>query len=80
MGLGAGHEIRPSVPVARPRRRPPSPLTSLACNWAAALFALGAAFAAERRRRRSNARPAAGAKVLRLPPPAVGHRHASRAA
>ncbi|MGZ4333376.1 MAG: murein hydrolase activator EnvC family protein [Gaiellaceae bacterium] len=78
--LGAGHEIRPSRPFAAPGRRPSSPLLELACNWVAALFAIGAALAADRRRRRSDACPTETAQVLRLPPPAVERRHASRAA
>ena len=67
IGLDAGHEPRPGVSLATPRREPSSPLPGLVCNGAAALFALGAVFAA--RRRRSGARPATNAQVLRLPPP-----------
>ena len=78
IGLDAGHEIRPSAYVAPSRREPSSPLPALVCNWAAALFALGAVFAV--RRRRSRARPTAGAQVLRLPPPEAGLRQVSRAA
>jgi hypothetical protein len=79
-GLDAGHEARPSVSGARPGREPFSPPYALLCNLAAALFALGAVLLANRRRRGPNASPAAGAEVVRLPPPAVGHADASRAA
>jgi hypothetical protein len=78
IGLDIGHESRPSVDVASPRREPSSPLPTLVCNWAAALFALGAVFAA--RRHRSRARPTVSAQVLRLPPPEAGLRQVSRAA
>ena len=78
--LGAGHEIRPSAPAPAPGRRQSGPLLELVCNWVAALFAIGAALAADRRRRRSDACPAESAQVLRLPPPAVGPLHRSRAA
>jgi Peptidase family M23 len=77
--LGAGHQIRPSAPVAAPRSRPSIPLLELACNWLAALFAVGAALVA-RRRWRSRAGPAEAAQVLRLPPPEAGLRQVSRAA
>jgi peptidase M23-like protein len=77
--LDAGHEPRPSVPVAQTRRGPSDPLPSLVCNWAAALFALGAAFGA--RRGRSAARPtASAAQVLHLPRPEAERKEASRAA
>jgi hypothetical protein len=80
-GLDAGYEGRPSVLVVRSRREPSSsPLLELVCNGAAALFALGAAFAADRRRRRSSTSPAAGAQLLHLPRRPAGHRHVSRAA
>jgi hypothetical protein len=75
-GLDARHKLRPPLSIAQPDRTPSSPLLALACNWAAALFALGVAVAAHRRRRGL----AVGAQVLRLPPPAVEHRRASRAA
>jgi hypothetical protein len=78
IGLDIGHESRPSVDVASPRREPSSPLPTLVCNWAAALFALGAVIAA--RRHRSRARPTVSAQVLRLPPPEAGLRQVSRAA
>jgi len=78
IGLDAGHAYRPSADVAPASRKPSSPLPSLVCNWAAALFALGAAFAA--RRQRSRARTTASAQVLRLPPPEAGLRPVSRAA
>jgi pyruvate/2-oxoglutarate dehydrogenase complex dihydrolipoamide acyltransferase (E2) component len=77
-GLDARHEIRPSAYVAPPRRKPSSPLLALVCNWAAALFALSAAFAA--RRRRSNTSPTARAQVLHLPLPEDELRQVSRAA
>lgn len=65
VGLDGRHEIRPSAYVAPPRRKPSSPLLALVCNWAAALFALGAMLAA--RRRRLNTSPTVSAQVLRLP-------------
>jgi MYXO-CTERM domain-containing protein len=77
-GLDARYQIRPSAHVAPPRRKPSSPLLALVCNWAAALFALGAAFAA--RRRRSNTSPTARAQVLHLPLPEDELRQVSRAA
>ncbi len=78
IGLDVVHESRPSVAVASPVRQPSSPLPALLCNWAAALFALGAVFAV--RRHRSKARPKVSAQVLRLPPPEAGLRQVSRAA
>ena len=78
LGLDARHEIRPREYVAPPRRKPSSPLPALVCNWAAALFALGAVFAA--RRRRSNTSPTASAQVLSLPLPEDELRQVSRAA
>lgn len=70
--LDAGHEIRPGhviQPSAKPSpTRTPDMLTTLICNGAAALAALGAAFAAARRRR--CAVPGTGeaaARVLHLP-------------
>jgi Peptidase family M23 len=77
-GLDARHEIRPSVYVVPPRRKPSSPLLALVCNWAAALFALSAAFAA--RRRRLNTSPTVSAQVLHLPLPEDELRQVSRAA
>jgi hypothetical protein len=74
IGLDAGHETWSGAPIVRSRRVPSSPLLALACNWAAALFALGAALAAHRRRRRSSA------QVLHLPQPAFDPRRVSRAA
>jgi hypothetical protein len=65
IGLDARPEIRPSAYVAPPRRKPSSPLLALVCNWAAALFALGAVFAAGRQR--SNTSPTMSAQVLSLP-------------
>jgi hypothetical protein len=79
IGLGAGHEPRPSAYVAAPpRRQPSSPLSALICNWAAALFALGAVLIA--RQRRSNTSPTASAQVHRLPPREAEHRQVTRAA
>jgi hypothetical protein len=80
IGLDAGHAIRPAAPAAQARREPSNPLLELMCNWAAALFALGAAFAADRRRRRSNTSPTANPEVLHLPRIAAGHGRFSRAA
>jgi hypothetical protein len=67
-------EARPSESV-RPRRVPSSPLLALLCNWAAALFGLGAVLLA--RRRRPNA---VSAKVLHLPRPKDELRRVTRAA
>jgi hypothetical protein len=78
IGLDAGHELRPSL--AEPRRKPSSPLVVLACNWAGALFALGAALAAHGRRRRSNASASEDAQLLHLPKRAFDPRRVSRAA
>jgi hypothetical protein len=69
--LGAGHEIRPSTPVAQPRAEPSSRSGELVCNGATLLFALSAVLAASRRRRLPSA------DVLHLPRPAVGHRRAA---
>jgi MYXO-CTERM domain-containing protein len=77
-GLDARHAIRPSAYVVPPRRKPSSPLPALVCNWAATLFALGAAFGA--RRRRSNTSPTVSAQVLHLPLPEDELRQVSRAA
>lgn len=78
IGLDVGHEPRPSMDVASPGREPSSPLPTLVCNWAAALFALGAVLVA--RRHRSRACTTASAQVLRLPPPEAGLKQVSRAA
>jgi hypothetical protein len=80
IGLGAGHAIRPTVPAAHPRGRPSLTDSGLVCNGAVALFALCAALAAARQRRRLRASPAFDAQVLCLPQPAVEHRRFSRAA
>lgn len=64
------------APLSQVRRGSPDSLLGLVCNWAAALIALGAALAAARRRRDSNA----NAQVLHLPRPAAAHRRLSRAA
>jgi hypothetical protein len=69
--LGAGHEIRPSAPVAQPMPELSSRVGELVCNGATLLFALSAVLTANRRRRRPSA------QVLHLPRPAVGHRRAA---
>lgn len=84
-GLGAGHEIRWSPPVAQlPRavRQTPTALLPLVLNGAAALVAVGAAVitASNRRRRRGGASPVAAALVLHLRRQPVDARPASRAA
>jgi Peptidase family M23 len=78
IGLDPGHELRPPVPVAQPRRKPSSRLPELVCNGAAAVFALALLLAASRRRRRSSASPIVVAQVLNLP--ANEQRDMSRAA
>lgn len=78
IGLDIDHAYRSSVDVAPASREPSSPLPSLVCNWAAALFALGAVVAVRRQRARARAR--VSAQVLRLPPPEAGLRQVSRAA
>jgi Peptidase family M23 len=80
IGLDAGHELRPLVPVLQPRRKPSSPMPELVCNGAAALFALALVLAARLRRRRSSASSTTGAEVLQLPQPAVAQPRLSRAA
>jgi hypothetical protein len=75
--LDAGHEIRPSVPVAESRPEPSGSLLGLVCNGAAALIAIGAALAAHPRRRRLRANPTMSAQVLHLPQPALWHRRAA---
>lgn len=77
-GLDAGQTLRPSAYVRPSRREPSSPLLALLCNWAAAVFALGAALVA--RRRRVSASPGERARVLHLPRSEPGRRHMSRAA
>jgi Peptidase family M23 len=81
-GLGAGHELRPSVSDAQPprRRRPRTDPVALplVCNGAAALVALAAAFAAASgRRRRRDGRSSANAPVLELPRRVFEHRRAA---
>jgi len=78
VGPDVGRAPRPSVDIASTGRRPAAPLPTLVCNWAAALFALGAVFAA--RRHRPKVRRTVSARVLRLPPPEAGPRQVSRAA
>jgi hypothetical protein len=78
IGLDIGHMSRRSVYIASPRREPSSPLPALVCDWAAALFALGAVVAV--RRQRARARTTVSIQVLRLPPPEAGLRRVSRAA
>ncbi len=80
IGLDAGHQLRPPVSHAQPRRKPSSPLPELVCNGAAAVFALALVLAASRRRRRPSASSITGAEVLQLPQPAVAHPRVSRAA
>jgi hypothetical protein len=80
IGLDAGHELRPPVPIMRPRLRPSSPMPELVCNGAAAVFALALVLAASRRRRRSSASSTTGAEVLQLPRPAAAQPRVSRAA
>jgi len=74
--LGAGHEVRPSghlAPVLPSRPQPSSVGLALACNGAAALVALLAAFVAGWRRRRTRL---PGAQILQLPRP-MPHRRAA---
>lgn len=80
VGLDAGHEVRPPVPIMRPRRKPSSPLPELVCNGAAAVFALSLLLAASLRRRRPSASSTTRAEVLQLPQPAVAEPRVSRAA
>jgi hypothetical protein len=80
IGLDTGHAVRPTAHAAPPRLRPSEPVLGLVCNGVAALFALGAALAAGRRRRRMEPRPALGAQILHLARPAAEHRRVSRAA
>ena len=75
---GISHESRPTMDVAPSRPGSSNALPGLVCNWAAALFALGAALVVGRRR--STARPTASAEVLRLRPPDAQHGQVSRAA
>ena len=73
--LDAGHEVRPTVHVARSERRQSrhelSAILGLLSNTAAAVVALLAAFAAARRRARDLAGRVPVAQVLHLPRPAV---------
>lgn len=62
--LDAGHEL--GTPVQRPQPGQSSELLPLACNGAAALVALAAAFAASRSVRRRRARRGPSAQVLHL--------------
>jgi len=75
-GLAAGAELRVTAPVAQSTPGRPDPLPGLVCNWVAALFAVGAALAAHRRRRRFDPT----ASVLPLPRPTADRRRLSRAA
>ena len=83
-GLGAGHELQPSVRAAQRRpHRPPvfTVLLPLLCNGAPALVALAAALVVGmRRRRRAGTRPVVGAQVLHLPRPVLEQRRERRAA
>jgi Peptidase family M23 len=77
-GLDAGHTLRPRRRVVQPELRQPqasADLLALVLNGAAALVALAAAFAAARRRSRTN--PIAGAQVLHLPTPSLERRRAA---
>lgn len=80
IGLGAGHATRPTASAVHSRRRPSEADSGLVCNGAVALFALGAALAAGRWRRRLKPSPALSAQVLQLARPAVEQRRFSRAA
>jgi hypothetical protein len=71
--LDDGLEAEPTLSITQPQRKPSSPLLALACNWAAALFAFGAALAVHRRRPQS----AVSAPVLHLPPPVFEERRAA---
>jgi hypothetical protein len=74
-GLDAGHTLRPRTGVVQPERRQPeasADLLALVVNGAAALVALAAAFAAARRRSRTD--PIAAAQVLHLPTPSLERR------
>lgn len=80
--LDAGHELRPTVQVARTERHPSTASSApfgLVVNGAAALVAIAAAFAAGRRRRRDLAGQVPVAQVMPLPRPAL-ERHVRRAA
>jgi Peptidase family M23 len=77
-GLDAGQTLRPSANVTPPRREPSSPLPALLCNWAAAVFALGAALVVRRRRVTTN--PGEHSRVLHLPRREPGPTQMSRAA
>jgi hypothetical protein len=77
-GPGAARVPLPKAHLTSARHEPSNPLAGLLCNWAAALFALGAVLVA--RRRRSSARPTETARILRLAPPDVECRQVSRAA
>jgi hypothetical protein len=84
-GLDAGHETRPSVPVAEPSasvRPRPGALLPVVLNGAAAVIALAAAFLAapSRRRRCSDLSPTSTARVLHLPRRDAARRPESRAA
>jgi len=79
VGLGTGHEPRSGIEpaeVVHPRPQAPGMSLALAFNGAAALVALGAAFAAGRRRRVGSS-SVATAQVLRLPEPVAAQRRAA---
>jgi pyruvate/2-oxoglutarate dehydrogenase complex dihydrolipoamide acyltransferase (E2) component len=79
--LDAGHELqRRRGPTEGPKPERPSVLLPLACNGAAALIALAAAFAASRTSRRRRAGRGAAAQVLHLPRPVAGLGRERRAA
>lgn len=77
-GLDAGHTLRPRGGVVQPEQPRPqasADLRALVLNGAAALVALAAAFAAARRRSRTD--PMEGAQVLHLPTPSHERRRAA---
>jgi hypothetical protein len=76
--LDAGHEL--GTPVRRPRPRQTSKLLPLACNGAAALVALAAAFAAGRSVRRRRAGWGPPAQVLHVSRSVAEDAHVRRAA
>jgi MYXO-CTERM domain-containing protein len=75
-GLAVGDKLGVTAPVAQSTPGRPDPLPGMVCNWVAALFAVGAALAAHRRRRRVDPT----ARVLHLPRSTADRRRLSRAA
>ena len=81
--LDAGQELggqELGAPRHRPQLEQSSPLLPLACNGAAALVALAAAFAAGRSARRRRTGRGPSAQVLHLPPVVAQDAHGRRAA